>query len=86
MCRRVQIAPHRTRIHGLLLATIKYGACVGTSQWAGICTQAASLRNVLKDYVYHDDSTYEGGHASGARAPDTVAGVPAGQEAMEAGS
>ena len=78
--------PRHPPFQELLLATIKYGACVGTSQWAGIRTQAVSLRNVLKDYVCHDAPTYEGGHASGARAPGTVAGVPAGQEAMEAGS
>ena len=78
--------PRHPPFQELLLATIKYGACVGTSQWAGIRTQAVSLRNVLKDYVCHDAPTYEGGHASRARAPDTVAGVPAGQEAMEAGS
>ena len=85
----MQACANRTAPHANsrpLAGDHEYGACVGTSQWAGICTQAASLRNVLKDYVYHDDSTYEGGHASGARAPDTVAGVPAGQEAMEAGS
>ena len=55
-------------------------------QWAGRGMQAASPRNMLKDDVLHDAPTYEGGHASGARAPDTVAGVPTGQEAMEAGS
>ena len=73
-------------IPGALAGDHEYGACASMLQWAGRGMQAASPRNMLKDDVLHDAPTYEGGHASGARAPDTVAGVPAGQEAMEAGS
>ena len=58
----------------------------GHTPFIPLSDRKLSRRNMFKGDVLHDAPTYEGGHASGARAPDTVAGVPTGQEAMEAGS